>query len=142
MNDQPLEPANLLVRAWRRTPEFVKWIGYGGTVFGFIIVTSQVAPIIEPYIVAHRAYARSVSRDDVTPLLRRLIKVQLAQNDTIRKRALKSVKDYELELQSDQAVKTPQYRKLIQEGIERAKSDLKDIDDDNTNLFKEQKEKK
>jgi|ERR1039458_1297870 hypothetical protein len=139
MAKHPPASVNLLVRSWRRTPQFIKWIGYVGSISGTIYALSQVLPIIEPGFPAHRAYARSVSHDDVAPLLKRVVAMQLVQNDARRKRLLKSVKDYELELDSDQAKKTPQYHKLVQDGIERAKHELKDIDDDDTNLFKEKK---
>src|ERR1039458_4457793 len=48
MAKHPPASVNLLVRSWRRTPQFIKWIGYVGSISGTIYALSQVLPIIEP----------------------------------------------------------------------------------------------
>ena len=138
MNGEPLASPSLLERAWGRTPLVVKRIGYVGTVAAAIYAVYQAAPILEPIIPAHRAYARSVSHDDVTPLLQRVVEIQLTQNEDRRQRLIDETAKREIELQSDQAHKLPQYRALVQQRVDRIKSDLKTLDDKDNSLFKEQ----
>jgi len=137
---KPVMSPGLLTRvghAWSRTPEFVKWIGYGGTIFGAIFAFSQAVPVAEPLFPAHRAYVREVAE----PVLQRVIVVQLAQNDDRHQRLIDEAAKRELELQSDQAKQLPQYRVLVQGRVDRIKSELKTIDEQNNSLFKEQKTK-
>jgi hypothetical protein len=141
MAKKPLAPKpsvlGALVWGWSRTPQYVKWIGSIGTVAGAIYAVAQAAPIAEPILPAHRAWVREVTE----PVLQRVIKMQLAQNDERRQRLLDEVQKREIELQSPQVQQLPQYKNLVQQRVDRIKSELKTIDEQNNNLFKEQKTK-
>ena len=89
---------------------------------------------IEPAWVAQRYWVRDNTHG---PLLKRIIGIQLVQNDDRARRLLRDVQRQELELQSEQAKATPQYHKLVQEGIERTKAELREIDKENKSLFNE-----
>jgi hypothetical protein len=43
----------------------------------------------------------------------------------------------EIELQSEQAKQLPQYRALVQDRVDRVKSELKGLDDEDKSLFKQ-----
>ena len=116
---------------WRR--KTVTICGLIAAVTGAIVGIAKAAPIIEPYWVAHRAYVR----DRETPLLGRIIEIQLYQASDQRKRLLRDVQKYELELQSEQAKATPQYHALVQKEVERVKSELNENDAKQKSLFKE-----
>ena len=100
---------------------------------GAIVGVAKAAPIVEPWWIAHRGYVR----DREAPLLDRIIEVQLNQNADKRQRLLDEVPKRELELQSEQAQKLPQYRALVQSRVDRVKSELKTLDEQDKSLFNE-----
>ena len=119
---------------WRR--KAVSIAGLIAAVTGAIVGIAKAAPIIEPYWYASHGYVR----DEIHhPLLARVIEVQLKQADAERKRLLRDVQKYELELQSDQAKATPQYHALVQKEVERVKNELNDNEAKQKSLSEEQK---
>lgn len=118
---------------WRSLSRTVKIIGYVGVVMGAITATATAFPIIEPWLAATRGYVR----ESHAPLLGRVIEIQIAQNDARSERLVERSKQYELELQSPQAQQLPQYRKLLQERVDRTSHELKIIDEQNKSLFRE-----
>ena len=140
---KPLAPrpsiVGLVGRGWRRTPQAIKYIGYVGTVAGAVYAISQAAPVAEPFAPAHHAWVREILHEDTEPLLQRVVEMQIAQNDGRRQRLLDEAAQRELELQSDQAKQLPQYRALVQQRVDRIKTELNTIDKQNESLFKEKK---
>lgn len=118
---------------WRGLSRTVKIIGYVGVVSGAIVSAATAFPIVEPWIVAHRGYVRSEN----TPLLHRVIEIQLQANENRRERLINDMKRYETELQSDQVKQLPQYRDLVQQQVERASQEIRTIDEQNKSLFRE-----
>lgn len=112
---------------------FGKVMGVASVTFGSIVGFATAFPYVEPYLAAHRGYVR----EQRSPLLERIIEVQLQQNDNRTERLVEKSKQYELELQSDQAKALPQYRALVQDRVDRIKHELKTIDEKNNSLFKE-----
>jgi hypothetical protein len=110
--------------------------GLIAAVTGAIVGIAKAAPIIEPYWYASHGYVRDEFHH---PLLARVIEIQIKQADAERKRLLRDVQRYELELQSDQAKATPQYHALIQKEVERTKNEINDNDAKQKSLFDEQK---
>ena len=118
---------------WRKLSRTVKIIGAIGVTTGTIVSTAAAWPIIEPYWVAQRDYVI----DHSTPLLRRVIEIELKANDARRDGLLKEAPVRELELQSDQAKQAPQYRALVQDRLKNIKHELDAIDDQDKKLLKE-----
>jgi hypothetical protein len=116
---------------WRR--KTVTICGLIAAVTGAIVGIAKAAPIIEPYWVAHRAYVR----DRESPLLGRIIEIQLDRNSDKRQRLLDEAPKRELELQSEQAKQLPQYRALVQTRVDRIKHELKSLDEQDKSLFEE-----
>lgn len=52
---------------WNRAPQrirtLLKWCGYVSVIGGAIVVMDKAEPIVEPWFVAHRAYAREVAAE-------------------------------------------------------------------------------
>jgi len=120
---------------WKRFSHLGKMAGVFAGISGAIVGTATAWPFIEPYVLAHRGYV--VDRNSA--VVARIIKIQLDRNHDRRERLLGEVEKRELELQSDQARQLPQYRELVQQRVDRVKRELKEIEDDDTNLFKEKK---
>ena len=118
---------------WRKLSRTVKVIGYIGVASGAVVSTAAAWPIIEPYWVAQRYYVI----DHSTPLLRRVIEIELKANDARRDRLLKEAPVRELELKSEQSMQTPQYRALVQDRLKNIKHELDAIDDQDKKLLKE-----
>jgi hypothetical protein len=134
------------VDIWKNLSVTVKVIGAIGVVTGAIYSSAQAWPTIEPYWYAHRGYVRYYDDQHIAGILTRVVEVrlaqvgiQLAQNDERRQRLIDESAKRELELQSDQAKQLPQYRSLVQERVDRIKSELKTLEEQDNNLFKEQK---
>src|ERR1035437_7637200 len=115
--------------------------GLIAAVTGAIVGVAKAAPIVEPWWYAHRGYVREYNHGITGPLLARVIEIELKQADVERKRLLRDVQKNELELQSDQAKATPQYRTLIQKEIERTKKEIDANDAEQKSLFDEKKPK-
>ena len=124
---------------WRR--KTVTICGLIAAVTGAIVGVAKAAPIIEPWWYAHRGYVREYNQETTGPLLQRIILVQLKQGEDERKRLLRDVQKYELELQSDQAKSTPQYHALVQKEVERVKGELNENDAKHKSLFNEKASK-
>jgi len=92
---------------------------------------------IEPVMPALHYYVRGEIFGHTSPLLERVIELQLAQNDIRRERLLDEAAKREIELQSSQAKQLPQYRALVQQRVDRVKEELKTIDAQDKSLFKE-----
>jgi hypothetical protein len=122
-----------LINWWHNLSRTVKIIGAIGVTTGTIVSTAAAWPIIEPYWVAQRYYVL----DHNTPLLRRVIEIELKANDARRDRLLKEAPVRELELQSEQSKQTPQYRALVQDRLKNIKHELDAIDDQDKKLLKE-----
>lgn len=122
-------------RQSKRLRSIVKIAAAIGAISGAIVSTAAALPLIlhQTWFVAHRGYVLEHS----DPLLKRIIEVQLKQTDDDRKKLLREVQKYELELQSDQAKATPQYHSLVQKEIERVKSELNENDARHNSLFNE-----
>jgi hypothetical protein len=118
---------------WRKLSRTVKVISYIGISSGAIVSTAAAWPIIEPYWVAQRYYVI----DHSTPLLRRVIEIELKANDARRDRLLKEAPVRELELKSEQSMQTPQYRELVKDRLKNIKHELDAIDDQDKKLLKE-----
>ena len=98
-----------------------------------IVGAAKALPILEPWWFAHCGYVRESSG----PLLNRIIDVQLAQNDSHSERLVQRQKQYELELQSPQVQQLPQYKKVLQDQVERVNNELKTIEEKNKSLLNE-----
>lgn len=96
---------------------------------------------IEPGLPALHYYVRGEIYGHTSPLLQRVIELQLAQNDIRRERLLDEAAKREIELQSSQAKQLPQYRALVQQRVDRVKEELKTIDEQDKSLFNEKKPK-
>ena len=118
---------------WRKLSRTVKVISYIGISSGAIVSTAAAWPIIEPYWVAQRYYVI----DHSTPLLRRVIEIELKANDARRDRLLKEAPVRELELKSEQSMQTPQYRELVKDRLKNIKHELDARDDQDKKLLKE-----
>ena len=122
------------VAVWYRSlSRVVKLIGYVGVVSGTITATAVAWPRIEPYWVAHRAYVL----EHESPLLHRIIEIELKSNDARRERLLNEAPQRELDLQSPQAQQAPQYKALIEDRLRNIKQELNVIDKQNEQLLKE-----
>ena len=86
---------------------------------------------------AKRVELSKQEADHHKEVLLRVNKMELAQNDTRQLRLTNQVKDYETELQSPSAQQLPQYKALVQDRIDRASHELKQIDEENKSLFDE-----
>jgi hypothetical protein len=105
-----------------------------------IVVTGTAAlQIIEPVMPAHRGYVRATEDQIRQQLAARLIVAQLDINRERRSRLLDEAKQRELELQSDQAKATPQYRAIVQDRVNRIKEELDGLSASDKSLFDEQK---
>jgi len=111
--------------------------GLIAAVTGAIVGVAKAAPIVEPWWYAHRGYVREYNHEITNQLLLRVIEVQLKQAESDRKRLLRDVQKYEIELQSDQAKSTPQYHELIKKEVERTKNELNENDAKQKSLFNE-----
>jgi hypothetical protein len=122
---------------WRSLSRTVKVIGWGGIVCAAIVSFAQAAPYIEPYFYAHRGYVRAYDANQIKPIKEILTRIQLAQNRDRRQQLLDEAAKREIELQSEQAKQLPQYRALVQDRVDRVKSELKGLDDEDKSLFKQ-----
>ena len=120
---------------WRSLSRTVKVIGYFGVVSAAIVSGAQAVPYIEPYWYAHRGYVRYYDHDQLAPILKRLAQVQLQQDSDRRERLLDEAKKRELELQDPTVKATPAYEALVQDRVERIKSELDKLDKDDKSLF-------
>ena len=122
-------------KAWAlRRIKRILWVSAAvATLSGGLVGGVKAWPLLEPWVFAHRGYVREAG----SPLLQRLIKVQLKQTEDDRRKLLRDAQRLELELQSDQSKATPQYHALVQKEIERVKNDLKDNDEQQKSLFNE-----
>ena len=125
---------------WHRVSFTVKIIGFVGVVSAAVVSVAQAWPFIEPYMYAHRGYVRYYDDSHTHLVLARLIKIQLVQDRERRQQLLDEASKRELELQSDQAKQLPQYHALVQERVDRIKSEIKTLDEQDESLFKEQKD--
>jgi hypothetical protein len=122
---------------WRQISRFGKIGGVVGALSGAVVGVAGAWPFLEPYMVAHRGYVIDRTREDITPLKQMVIEIQIDRNHDRRERLLGEVEKRELELQSEQAKALPQYRELVQQRVDRVKKELKTLDDDDSNLFKQ-----
>ena len=106
-------------------------------VAGAITATNAAYPIIEPGMPALHYYVQG----EVSPLHKRVINLELAQNDDRRQRLIDGAAKREIELQGAQAKQLPQYRALVQQRVDRVKEELKMLDAKDKSLFNEQKSK-
>jgi hypothetical protein len=95
----------------------------------------------EPIMPALHYYVRWEVAAHTDGLLKRIIEIQLAQNDTHRQRLIDEAAKREVELQGDQAKQLPQYRALVQQRVDRIKAELSGIDKQDKSLFDEKKSK-
>jgi len=124
---------------WRKLSRTVKIISYIGVISGAVVSTATAWPYVEPYWYAHRGYVRQYDDAHITALIKRLIEVQLVQDRDRRQQLLDEAAKRELELQSDQAKQLPQYRALVQDRVDRVKSELKTLEEQDNSLFNEKK---
>jgi hypothetical protein len=117
---------------WRR--KTVTICGLIAAVTGAIVGVAKAAPILEPWFYTSHGYARDGIHH---PLLSRIIEVQLDRNADKRQRLLDEAPKRELELQSEQAQKLPQYKALVQTRVNRIKDELKSLDEKDKSLFEE-----
>jgi hypothetical protein len=115
--------------------------GLIAAVTGAIVGVAKAAPIVEPWWYAHRGYVRDYNREMTGPLLLRIIEIQLDNNSSKRDRLLTEVPTRELELQSEQAKRNPQYKELVQQRVDRVKHELKTLDEQDKSLFNEKVKK-
>jgi hypothetical protein len=101
-----------------------------GVIAGSIAIV-QAYP--EYYYLAHRGYVI----DHVSNEHKAIVELRLAQNDIRSDRLVEKAKQYELDLQSEQAKQLPQYRALLQERVERINHDIQTIDEQNKSLMQE-----
>jgi hypothetical protein len=120
---------------WKNLSSTLKLASYVVLVASGLVSISAAWAVIEPFAPAHRAYVRQSEM----PILDRLILAQLDINDVRRDRLIGEAKSRDLELQSDQAKTTPQYKAIVQDRVDRIKQELESIDKQSGNLFKEQK---
>ncbi len=124
---------------WKGVSRTVKLVSYVGVVSGAIVASAQAWPILEPYWYAHRGYVRQYDDAHANAIIKRLIQVQLDRDNDQRQRLLDEAAKREIELQSDQAKQLPQYRDLVQSRVDRIKSELNTLDEQDKSLFREQK---
>lgn len=122
---------------WSGFSRTVKIISFIGIASGAIVSVASAWPIVEPFWYAHRGYVRSYNADRIDPVIKRLVQVQVQLNDDRRQHLLDEAAKRDLELQSDQAKQLPQYKALVQQRVDRIKTELKTIDEQNNSLFNE-----
>jgi uncharacterized protein (UPF0335 family) len=124
------------LKAWgmKRLKRILLVSGAVATLSAGLVGWAKAWPIIEPWWYASHGYVRYEVHQ---PLLSRIIDIQLAQNDSRVERLVEQSKRYEVEIQGEQAKQLPQYRKLLQERIDRTNHELKTIDEQNKSLFNE-----
>lgn len=118
---------------WRELPRIAKIAGYIGAISGAIVTTAAAWPVVEFIIPAHRGYVL----EQRAPLLHRVIDIEMRSNSARRERLLDEFPKRELELHGEQAKQTPQYRDLIQQRLNKIKSELDAIDEQNKKLLRE-----
>jgi hypothetical protein len=117
---------------WSRYTKTRNWlIGVASAVVTLAAASAVIAPYAEAVTPVTHSYYRTV-------VLPRVITAQLDVNQERRERLLGETKRRELELKSPDAANTPQYKALVQEQIDRAAADLKNLDKNDESLFKEQ----
>jgi hypothetical protein len=124
---------------WRGVSRAAKIVSYVGVAAGALVAVAQAAPYVEPYWYAHRGYVRAYDDAHLSAVVKRVIQIQLNQDRERRQQLLDEAAKRELELQSDQAKQLPQYHALVQERVDRVKSELKALDEQDQSLFSEQK---
>jgi len=132
-------PPSLIARTWaliKRNP-IASIASFVGILAGIPGAVAGYSYGIEPGLPALHYYVRGEIFGHTNPLLERVIDLQLAQNDIRRERLIDEAAKREIELQSDQARKLPQYRELVQKRVDRVKEELKTIDAQDKSLFKE-----
>jgi hypothetical protein len=124
---------------WMSLNRTVKIIGAVGVISGAVYSVAQAWPLVEPFWYAHRGYVRWYDDEHLSNVLHRLNKIQLVQDEDRRQRLLDEAAKREIELQGDQAKQLPQYRDLVQDRVNRIKSELKTLEEQDSNLFTEKK---
>ena len=126
---QPDAPESL----WSRYTKTRNWlIGTASAVVTLGAAATFVAPYAEAVTPVTHSYYRTVVRPRITI-------IQLDINQTHRERLIEETKTRELELQSPSANSAPQYKGLVQDRLNKMKSDLKDLDQSDKDLYDEQK---
>ncbi len=124
---------------WHGLPRAVKVVGYVGVVAGAVVSGAQAVPVVEPYWYAHRGYVRAYSAPASDHAW--LIKIQIKQDRDERQQLIDEAGKRALELQSNLAKQAPEYRALVQDRVNRVSEKLKQMEEDDNNLFREQKAK-
>ena len=120
---------------YRRASLTVKLIGWVGIVSGAIVGVAQAWPFVEPYWYAHRGWVRTYDASELAPWQQRIIKIQVQQDADRRERLLDEVQKRETQLQDPSVKATPEYEALVKQRVERVKSELKELDDQDKSLF-------